>query len=167
MTLSRLQLAALLPNENVELNLAYLYQMGIDGEKDINKAISMYENLANSGNDLGMYYLGSIYLNLNKLDKALSYYEKAAELNNASACYWVSAIYAGYQNHTKNDSKASYYLDRAAELGHFFAKRDLALMKLNKANYLIPKIKAYLQYIIIKFRALFLILINHNDFRVR
>jgi TPR repeat protein len=167
MIASRLQLAALLPDTNAELNLAYYYQVGIDGDKDISAAISIYQKLTDAGNEVATYNLGSLLLSDKKLEDALFYFEKASDLNNSSASYWAYSLYSGYENYPENKIKATYYLERASALGHLYAKRDLAFIELKKAGYLMPKIIAFILYLKIQFQTIFLLFTNRADLRVR
>ena len=64
---ARNMLEPLRDNANAQLQLAYLYQMGLGGAKEIEKATAIYTTLANAGDSQGAYYLGDLLLERNQL----------------------------------------------------------------------------------------------------
>ncbi len=70
-------------------NLAWKYQNGQGTKRDYKKAMELYRQCADAGDDVAMYRIGQLYENgrgvKKSIDLALKWYKKAEKLGNKSA----------------------------------------------------------------------------------
>jgi TPR repeat protein len=154
-------------NGDSQFYLAYLYQNGLGGKQELTKAKAIYQLLADSGDSRAMYYLASLFMADGAIESALVYFEKSAEAGHISGNYWTAAIYDGLNGYPKNYPKYDYYIKRAANFGHLFAKRDVAKKEMREAPNLWNLILLFLRYQCLKLQAIWVIIRNPHDQRVR
>jgi TPR repeat protein len=166
--LARHLLKAVTRNSEEELALAYLYQQGLGGSVEIEKALKIYELLSSNGNPQGMYYLGTLFLQKRDLSGALLSFEKAANMGHISGAYWSAAIYDGFDGFPRDEKKYLISIKRASELGHLFAIRDVARIEMHasKAN-ILRRAKWFLKYWFAKIKGLLIATRNPQDLRLR
>ena len=74
---------------NSMYNLAWKYQNGQGTKRDYKKAMELYRQCADAGDDVAMYRIGQLYENgrgvKKSIDLALKWYKKAEKLGNKSA----------------------------------------------------------------------------------
>jgi TPR repeat protein len=131
---ARVLLTPLIDNREAQLQLGYLYQEGLGGEVNTEKAREIYQHLANHGDAQGTYFLAKSFLNSNQLSEAIRYFEKSSKLSHVSGAFWAAALHGGLHGYTKDDEKYRFFLEHAASLGHIYAKRDLALADVQHAK---------------------------------
>lgn len=95
------------------------------------KALPIFEALANKGNPKAQYMLGFYYNNelggLEKdIDKALRWYEKSALQGNAEAMNALGDIYLDEDTNLYDTDKAIYWYDKAIERGWYEGYMSLA-----------------------------------------
>lgn len=155
-------------NPAADLALAYIYQQGLGGEVEIEKAVRLYEALVERGDQQSMYYLGTLYLSKQELSTALYNFEMAASRGHVSAAYWVAALYDGLDGFPKDRTRYLAAIKRASELGHLFAKRDVARIEMKKTGaHILQRLSWLFKYIFAKIHGIFLSVRNPNDLRLR
>jgi TPR repeat protein len=164
---ARRRLETVNDNPIAQLQLAYLYQTGQGGPIDPDKAMAIYEELANAGNAQGMYYLASVFLEKNQLHEALHFFEKSSTSGHVSGSFWAAALNNGYKGHPINVDNAKTYYQRASRLGHYFARRDLARLDMKTASSFVEWVKAMLRYFGAKISGIFAAIRNPQDLRLR
>lgn len=123
-------------------NLGYLYLKGIHVDKDIKKAVELFEKGVKLGNRHAMCNLGTIYLsnfepieftNLHihsakiNIDKAFILFEKASELNEYIAMVNLGCMYnSDYKNN--NTKKGAELFSQAAKAGNKVGVHNLGYM---------------------------------------
>ena len=102
--------------------LASMYEIGRKVEKDINKAIKIYENLVDDNFSYAMLCLASIYENGKGVEvdykKAKELYEKAANLYNYTAMERLASMYEEGRGVEVDYQKAKKLYEEAGELGN-------------------------------------------------
>lgn len=154
-------------DRRVILYLGYLYSRGLGTKKDLDIADKLFRELEKSGDVLGIYYLASLLLENGDVEAAKTRFEVAANLKHASAAYWAYELNSGYRGALINCAKADDFLALAAELGHIYAKRDLAKRAMLDAQGGINWLRAFLHYCWIKYTGLCHIILHPNDQRGR
>lgn len=149
------------------LQLGFLYQEGLGGPREPEKAYDIYKRLAAANDPQGTYFLAKLLLSRSQLEEALPVFEKAAALSHASAAYWAAALYGGLQGYRKDDEKHLEYLRRAASLGHIYGQRDLALSDLRSKGGPIRKVGALVRYFRAISEGIMLTFRNRYDLRIR
>ena len=144
------------------INLGWLYESGLGGNKDLERAISMYELGIPSQPQLSNYYLGRALRGIGKTERALIHLEAAAGLGHPSAAYWAHAIHS---DHDRQDD-AEKFLKRASDLGHVYAKRDQARKSVAKASSIGEWFITSFRYYKIKAGGALLVMKNSSDPRV-
>lgn len=165
--LARTLFASLKENKEAQLQLGYLYQEGLGGKINRDKAQEIFQSLANAGDSQGMYFLAKCLLMSKSLSEATQYFEKAAQLGHVSGAYWAAVLHGGQYECQKDLHKHRYFLEMAVHLGHLYAKRDLALEDAIAANNFLLKGAAYLRYFAALMKGVALTFRNRHDFRIR
>lgn len=164
---ARSLLQTLSSNKEAQLQLAYLYQQGLGGPPDPEKAREIYKSLADAGDPQGMYYLASLLLESRQLSEAARYFERAAELDHVSGSYWAAALYDGLYGHPRDEEKYQRFIKKAASLGHLFAMRDLARADMKHTKNWIVWGEAFLRYLSVKIKGFYIAIRNPHDLRLR
>ena len=131
-------------------NLAQIYEGGEGIEKDLAKAIELYEKSVELNNSYSMNNLAFIYEVGNEIikkdsKKAISLYEKAAKLNNSSAIYNLALIYEkGDGVIEKNLEKAIELYENSANLKDLDSIVNLALIYKNRSTLDLEKAAHYI-----------------------
>ncbi|MGM9869014.1 MAG: tetratricopeptide repeat protein [Sodaliphilus sp.] len=103
-------------------NIAKHYKNGNGIEKNLEKAIEMFEKSANTGHVGAMMDLARIYRDGDEVpqngDLAIKWYKKAADANEESALFELAKIYRQGSLIDKNIDKAIHYYKIAAERGN-------------------------------------------------
>lgn len=101
-------------------------------EKDYAKAVELWQPLAERGDPLAQYYLGTLYAEGNGVEQddaaAFKLFLRAANRGNAAAQYNVGASYAAGVGVRKSDGDAAKWFARAANQGMAFAMLNLGLL---------------------------------------
>lgn len=153
--------------DDAKIQLAYMYQKGLGGSADFEKAEKIYLDLIGKGRVDIAYDLATLYLSLSDIKSALYYFEVASTTGNPSASYWVSQLYYGYKGGLKNEVSYFKYLDKAADEGHLFAKRDLARSKYQSATSFFDFLKYRFLHVKTKLLCVYTVLKDVNDLKVR
>ncbi|GMR20209.1 MAG: hypothetical protein BMS9Abin36_0804 [Gammaproteobacteria bacterium] len=109
--------------------VGWLYSKGSnDVEKNLEQAKRWLVPAAKSGNVDAIYLLGTVYYMLGDYNQAVSIFNHAAELGYSAAYYQLGKIYFTAEVVEKDIELAYKYFKKASDLGHIFAKREVALM---------------------------------------
>jgi uncharacterized protein len=111
---------------SANLHLGWMAQKGMGSQADLAKAEQLYLRAHTQGASDAAYYLGTLYRSMNRARDALRYLEEAASKGNPSAAYWAHVMHHDGEGIPRDEQKAGELLQRAADLGHVFARRDLA-----------------------------------------
>lgn len=149
------------------LQIGWMHEQGLGRRQNAEEALRCYEALAEMGNRDASYYVASLRFRQGDAVGALPHFLRAAEAGNPSAAYWAAAIYGGEKGFPVDAAKEALLLDRAAELGHLFAQRDLARRRMSRANGVREKLRAFADWMRIKGRGLRQIVLDVEDLRVR
>ena len=164
---ARALLQPLVDNKDAQLQLGYLYQEGLGGEANAKRARDIYQSLADEGDSQGTYFLAKSFLSSHQLPEAVRAFEKAAELANVSGAFWAAALHGGLLGNVKDEKKHRLFLERAASLGHIFAKRDLALADARSTTSLLKWCAARVRYLRAIFEGIVVMCRDRYDFRIR
>ena len=110
---------------------AVSYEDGEGVPQDYQKAVALYEELAELGRPDAQYNLGVMY-ELGKgvpqdYSKALHWYNKAAENGNVDAQFDLGFMYFDGEDILQDYQKALYWWEKAAENGDAWAQFNLGL----------------------------------------
>lgn len=112
--------------------LASMYYQGYGVEKDINKALKLFEQAANENYRPSIANLGVMYAHGDgvKQDykKAHSYYLKAAKLGDTQSAFNLGQFYRKGAGVEKNNEQAAHWYKIAAERGYLPAQNEYGLM---------------------------------------
>lgn len=101
-------------------------------EKDYAKAVELWQPLAERGDPMAQYYLGTLYAEGNGVDQddeaAFKLFLRSANRGNAAAQYNVGVSYAAGIGIKKSDADAAKWFQRAANQGWPFAMLNLGLL---------------------------------------
>ena len=100
--------------------------------KEYAKAAELWQPLAQKGNAIAQYSLGTLYAEGNGVTQndatAFMWFQRAANQGNAAAQYNVGASYAAGTGVEKSDADAIRWFRRAADQGMAFAQLNLGLL---------------------------------------
>jgi TPR repeat protein len=153
--------------EKALLYLGWMYEQGLGCSVDEKQADVYYKKLCDMGDDSACYHSASLKFRHNDIPGALALFERAAESGHPSAAYWASAIYSGEGGYIQDSERATYYLEIAANLGHAFAKRDIAKKRVHEADQVYSKVIAVFQYLWCLLKGIAVIGKDADDLRVR
>lgn len=135
------------------VSLARCYQYGIGTPIDTIKAETWYRHALETGSGRtkrrALYYLGRLYLNQKNYAKAREMFAAGVELNDPPALYNLGRIYWRGLGIKAKPSEARVLFERASELGHLLARRNLAVLLMSgrfgvfnfiKGLYMMPKV---------------------------
>jgi TPR repeat protein len=108
------------------LHLGWMYHKGLACSADLDKAEQNYLRAYENGLPEAALYLGRVYKSMARYQDALRFLKEAASKEDPSAAYWAYAIYSDPASGEQDPRKATEFLEKAASLGHVFARRDLA-----------------------------------------
>lgn len=108
------------------LHLGWMYHKGLACPTDLERAEASYLRAYERGIPEAAFYLGRLYRSLKRYQEALRYLEEASSRDDPSASYWAYVLYSDSESGKRNSLKAAEFLEKAAALGHIFARRDLA-----------------------------------------
>lgn len=101
-------------------------------DKDYAKAVELWQPLADRGDPMAQYYLGTLYAEGNGVQRddeaAFKLFLRAANRGNAAAQYNVGASYSAGVGVKKSDADAAKWFQRAANQGMAFAMLNLGLL---------------------------------------
>lgn len=111
-------------------NLAQVYAKGLGTEQRFDSAFYYTKKLLDvtpkwANYRLGYYYYKGLGVEQNyKL--AVQHFLAAADSVSANAYYFLGLCYRNGYGVTRNEGEAQYYLQKAAELGHWYSKEELS-----------------------------------------
>jgi TPR repeat protein len=164
---ARSLLEGLTDDDEAQFQLAYLLEQGWGGVRDPNRAREIYQSLADSGDVRAMYYLASLMLSQRRLSEALYYFEESARREHVSAAYWAAELHNGAYGHARDEEKYVCFIERAARLGHIYAKRDDALRQMKQASSVFAWGKSFLRYVRAQLKGAVLAFRDPRDLRLR
>lgn len=110
-----------------QISLGERYLNGNVVEKDVKKAVELFEKAANQNSDIGMLKLATCYKNGIGVEqdnaRALSLFEKSANKGNTDAMIAVSDMYAEGVGVSKDESKALYWKEKLGFMGNIDAQK--------------------------------------------
>jgi hypothetical protein len=116
------------------LFVGWMYQEGLGTEKNLEEAINCYKLAAESGSVEGAFRLGTIFLARNNCRQAMEHINWAADQDYPPALYKLGRAYSRGYCVPQDDDKAMEYYNRAAQKGHLYARRELAVASLRGRN---------------------------------
>ena len=121
-------------NTAAQYTLAKVYRDGLHVEKDIHKAIVLFQKAAEQEHDYAAYALGKLFLDgvesPKDIEAALYWLTYAADLNNSHAQYRLGKLYLEEEGIPKNAEAALRWLTASSEQGNQFAQYTLGKLYL-------------------------------------
>jgi len=111
--------------------LGWLYQQGLGTTQDYKYALEYYSKAAQQGANEGQFRLAKIYAKNKDYKKAYEWYKKSADGSYSPALFRLGWIYNIGRGTSVNKDKAYNYFERASNLGHVFAQKEMALLLIN------------------------------------
>lgn len=150
-----------------KLQLAYLYFNGLGGSVDLSRARELYQALAEDGNADGMYYLGRLFVASGEIRKALIYFEMSSSLSHPSGTFWAAELYNGLYGNKVDKEKYKFLVRRAANLGHIYALRNLALDDIRHEKNFFLILNACMRYFCATIKGVVISIRDPHDLRIR
>lgn len=114
------------------VKLGRYYQDGIGIPADATLAEAWYRRAFETGSGRAkkraIYYLGHLYLAQNDFDNAFKIFTEGAELNDPVAIYHLGRMYWLGTGIKSQPAEARLLFERASNLGHLLARRNLAIL---------------------------------------
>lgn len=149
------------------LYLGWMHERGLGVPADAVQARACYRSLCDAGDPAACYYAASLEFRHGNSGQALGLFLSAADAGHPSAAYWAAALYGGEGGHARDPERETHYLEKAAQLGHAFARRDLVKRRLRGPGSVRSKVLAALQYGWTLFSGITKIARDADDPRVR
>jgi TPR repeat protein len=109
-----------------QVNLAIVYQKGLLGTVNIDKAVHWFKEAAAKNNSFSQYQLGLYYYSIKDYKEAFYWFDLATELKNGNAMLYLSMMFDKGLGIEKNREKSILLLKSAAEQGN---KKAIGLLK--------------------------------------
>jgi len=108
--------------------LGWLCETGkAGGPPDPARARANYRMAADRGDAVGQYYLGSFLFRQGEVTEAIHELQRAAEQGYGPALYALGMLHASGRSVAQDEDEAFRCMTRAADAGHPFAQRWLAV----------------------------------------
>jgi TPR repeat protein len=152
--------------EDALIHLGWLLEQGLGGPVDVPRAEGLYRKALQDAPGLASYHLGLLLMKENRREEGSELLGRAAKLGNPSAAYWLYALSSDAAD-ARSMELAEKNLLRAAELGHVYARRDIARRRIRASKGIGRRLIALLGYWRVKTVGIALTIRNVNDWRVR
>jgi hypothetical protein len=111
-------------------NLFHIYAKALGVEQNFENAVNYLDTLNNTKlRSVAMMYLGYYYYKgfgvAQNYETAVDLFLQSAEFDNPDAFYFLGLCYRNGYGVQQNEEQALYYLNRAAELGHYYSFEEL------------------------------------------
>jgi TPR repeat protein len=113
--------------------LGWMYARGQGTAVDYTQALHWLEKAASQGSVKAMFFAGRVLTESGRHAEALKHYRAAESHDYAPALYRLGVMYRRAQGVPPDRALALTYLSRAANKGHFYARRELAIDDLANA----------------------------------
>ena len=110
-----------------QVQLAYLYEEGNGVEPDRTKSAELYKSAANSGVPFAVFYYARYLQKIERNGDSFGLMKLLAAEGYLPAIYKLSIMYRDGIGHDKDLEQYRYYLKYAANHGHIWAQRRLAV----------------------------------------
>ena len=107
------------------LRVGWMLRFGQGVAADADACERWYRAAAENGDPLALFYLGDLFWHQDKWSQAFLYMSRAAEQHDPPALYRLGTFHEWGVGTPKDFTKAKELYERAAELGHLFARRQL------------------------------------------
>ncbi|HBA72794.1 MAG: hypothetical protein A2X82_00025 [Geobacteraceae bacterium GWC2_55_20] len=110
-----------------QLMVGWMYHSGLGVEQNSEEAEHWYQKAAYANSAEGQYYLGALYRSNQQYHQAVEWISKAADQKYMPALYRLGRMYDIGEGVNIDLAKAYEYFEQAANMGHLFAKREIAV----------------------------------------
>ena len=111
-----------------------------DAEKWLRRAVT-------EGSISASFCLAYLYRTTEQFKKAVNAYKIGAKLDYSSYLYWLGVMCYNGQGCPKDEQLALMFFERASKLGHGFARRNAALLRLRSQSGIIDIVRGALSWI--------------------
>lgn len=116
---------------DAQIFLGWMYLHGLGCDTDPARARHILAGAAGLGSAAGQFWLAKLLASAGELDDAVTWYELAAQKAYSPALYRLGYLHECGRGVAVDIRKALHYYERGSELGHVFARRNLARLLLN------------------------------------
>jgi TPR repeat protein len=146
--------------------LGYLYGRGHGVSKDLDMAIAYYEMAYSGGNQAAAIRLGHTNFKQGRPNEAIDWLRKATSKPISSA-YWQYRILKNNPHLQRHPGEADELLKQAADAGHVFARRALAMRMIKGDKVLGSRSKGVRAYLAIFLHAIRIVAHDEYDERLQ
>jgi uncharacterized protein len=112
---------------DAQLYVGWMLHTGKGVTKNLREAEEWYRRAIAANSVRAEFNLGSLFWNSRDFPRALEWFERAGADGFGPALYHLGRMYRHGVGVAASPAKAREYVERAARLGHIYARRDLAL----------------------------------------
>lgn len=121
-------------NAHAQVTLGWMYHNGQGGPKDKDQALAWFERAANLGSSEGAFYCGRHAFGEGEYQEGLKWFNQASTRNYGPALLWLGLSHLRGYGVPVDRARGIAYLERAAETGNWYARRELALQMIRGAS---------------------------------
>jgi TPR repeat protein len=114
-------------NAHAQVTLGWMYFSGNGTSKDKNQALAWFQRAADLGSSEGAFYCGKHAFAGGKYQDGLKWFSQASRGNYGPAFLWLGLSHLRGYGVPVDREKGIQYLERGAETGNYYARRELAL----------------------------------------
>jgi uncharacterized protein len=147
--------------------LGWAFAEGTGRAADFSQAEYWLKRAFDTGSLLGMFYLGSLYHRHGDLKKACEIWSGGVDKEYAPAIYWLAYIHMKDQGELRDMKKGRQLLEKAAALGHLYARASLGQYMLRGSDGLFGRLKGLGVLLSVLAEAVPLMLRDRNNQRLK
>ena len=124
---------------DIMLALAWCYETGLGGLRDLSLACSYYERAEVLGSRDALHRMGKMLLANGEVSRAHAAFQKGASLGSPPCMCDLGLLLLDHKDDQGARSDGLQWLNKASESGHLYAKRKLLNIKYDNAPSIIEK----------------------------
>ena len=130
-----------------QCQVGWMHQEGVGVPKNSTLALQWFERAASLGSAQGTFYCGRVAAEQSRWDEAIKAFRRGAENEYGPALLWLGLIFIRGYGVEADLKKGLSFLERSAETGNYYARRELA-MRMIKGKLGLRKIPAGLALLV-------------------
>jgi len=131
--------------------VGWMLEKGIGIAKSSESAKKWFKRAAELGSNLGAYYYAIYLIKNNKQEEAFKWITKAALNGDTPSIFRLGYMYVHGKGIRADLEKGLYYLELAANQGHIYAKRELAVLDMKGGRGFIKRLLGPFNFLYVLF----------------
>jgi TPR repeat protein len=153
--------------KNCQIFVGWMHYEGKGTPRNEEAALTWFKKAADSGSAEGMFYCARLLDKLGKYESAASYLRSAGAQGYAPALCRLGRMRLVGRGIAQDTEEAYKLLERAAELGNVFAKRELAVRMLKTSKNVLLRVFGAIGFLWCVVEGMFIALVNSRSEKIK